>query len=201
MKKQQVIVLHGGEYYSAEADFVESLKTRPVVIDRLRPYRDWKSRLQETLGEAYDVLTPRLPNNDNAKYEHWKLWFTRCAEVFDDEVLLIGHSLGGMFLVTYLAQHTVPYTIRALILVAAPYHIDNITRVPEGWRVPEDITRVAKQAKHIHLFQSSDDQVVPSEHAYVYREHLPQATLHMFEDRGHFNQATFPELVSVLQNA
>jgi pimeloyl-ACP methyl ester carboxylesterase len=51
------------------------------------------------------------------------------------------------------------------------------------------------QVEKIYVYGSKDDPLVPFSHIQKYKEYLPQAKFHIFEDRGHFFQPEFPELL------
>lgn len=199
MEPQQVIVIHGSDVASSLEEYTRTLETREVSIGRLRPRSDWKQGLQRVLGTQFDVLTPRMPLTGYAPYDLWKLWFSRCSEVFADEVTLVGHSLGGILLAKYFAEGGVLRSrVRSLHLVAAPFGSDEASELPEGWWLPRGLSNLAEHAAHTHLYHSIDDPVVPYVHAEQYHEALPGSTLHTFQDRGHFLQGEFPELAQTL---
>ncbi len=199
--KTHVVVIHGGETFDTDAQYEEMLRTRPIDLERLRPGLSWKSTLQESLGERFDVLAPKMPGADNAQYALWSLWFSRIIPLLHDNLILIGHSLGGIFLVRYLGENAIDLPIRATILIAPPFG-DTPDESLASFRLPEDtsslFTHFSKQAGEVHILHSTDDPVVPYEHAARFKETLQGATLHTFEDRKHFNDAEFPELVSLL---
>ena len=63
----------------------------------------------------------------------------------------------------------------------------------------ESAKNIVKSAEEIHLFYSKDDPVVPFTELAKFQADLPDAISHIFEDRGHFNDETFPELHEILQ--
>jgi len=198
--KKQVVVIHGGDSFRTREEYLRFLRDFPLTMESVRPKRDWKSFLPEVLGEGYDVLAPMMPNKTNAQYEDWKLWFEKMFPFLQDGVILIGHSLGGMFLAKYLGEHVFPRRIGALLLVAAP-HSDNTEGV--GDFLPTTaLDGVARQAGNIFLFHSTDDDVVPYSELAAYEKQLPSAHAMSFSDRGQFNQSEFPELIRcILGNA
>ena len=199
MQPHQVIVIHGSDVTASLEEYTRTLEIREVSIERLRPRADWKQGLQAALGGGFDVLTPHMPLTGYAPYDLWKLWFSRCTEVFADEVTLVGHSLGGILLAKFFADGGVLRSrVRSLHLVAAPFGFDEASELPEGWWLPRDLSELVAHATHAHLYHSTDDPVVPYAHAAQYHEALPGSTLHTFHDRGHFLQGEFPELVRVL---
>lgn len=58
---------------------------------------------------------------------------------------------------------------------------------------------IEKQAEKIYLVHSRDDFVVPFEHSEGIKNFLPNAELVVFEDRGHFLQEEFPEIIEKIK--
>jgi hypothetical protein len=193
--KKQVIVIHGGDSFATYEEYVKFLKDFPVTIDSFRPGSDWKGSLQEKLGPDYDVLMPRMPNKSNARFAEWAIWFEKTFPFLEDGAALVGHSLGGMFLAKYLAERDFPKKIGALFLVAAPH---NKSGEVGDFTLPASLERVSRQAPNITLFYSRDDRTVPFSESEAYKAQLPDAELIAFDDRGHFTQHEFPELVDLI---
>lgn len=193
-ERQQVLYIHGGMTFPTHAAYLHFLRTKELTLDRLRVGHDWKDNLQSVLGEGYDVLAPRMPNGMNAQYPEWTLWFSRIVSLLNAGVILIGHSLGGVFLVRYLSEQVVPMRVKATMLVAAPYRDD----VPEeslgDFLPPDDLSLFKDQGGSIFIYHSTDDPVVPFEHGISYARALPEATMRECQGRGHFNVESFPEL-------
>jgi len=194
--KKQIVVIHGGDSYETREKFLEALRNKKVTIEAFFPKSDWKSFLQPALGEKYEVLSPRMPNRQNAKYDEWKSWLERMLSFLQDDVILIGHSLGGLFLAKYLSENVPPKKISVFFLVAPPYrNVDDIANFP----LTNDLQKVWEQCRNIHIFQSEDDPFVPLAEAEEYKKAWPEAKMHIFTDRGHFNQEDFPELVEEIK--
>lgn len=196
--KKQVIVMHGGDSFDSYKKFLDSLKNWEVSVETFLPRRDWKMNLPQDLGEDFQVLMPRMPNKDNAKYAEWKIWFERMLPFVEDGVILVGHSLGGIFLVKYLSENGFSKKIGKLVLVAPPH---NQTAETGDFILTGPISGLVGLCQEIHLFQSKDDQIVPASEAERYKDALPEIQLHIFEDRGHFNQEQFPEMVKEIMKA
>jgi predicted alpha/beta hydrolase family esterase len=190
---RQVVVIHGGNSYESYEEFLADLLKQVVSLDWLHQ-GSWKRDLQDVLGDTYEVIQPRMPNAQNAKYFEWKIWFEKYIPHLQDGVILLGHSLGGVFLAKYLAENHFPVKVRATFLVAAPYDEDGGRKLSE-FILPESLQKFAEQGGDIHLYHSKDDPVVSFEELSKYAERLPSAQVHSFEDRQHFNQETFPEIV------
>ena len=199
--KKQIVAIHGGDTFETYEEWMEYLKTKPLNFERIStPQQYWKTWLREGLGEEYEVVLPEMPNKQNAKYAEWKIWFETTIPFLNEEVLLIGHSLGGIFLAKYLAEHTFPKKIRALFLVAAPFDHADADYSLADFVLPSSLNKVMEQAKTIFLYHSENDPIVPFADLEKYAEALPTAVRRAFKDLGHFNTPEFPEIVKEIKN-
>ncbi|HRZ30232.1 MAG TPA: hypothetical protein P5274_00975 [Candidatus Paceibacterota bacterium] len=106
--KTQVVIIHGGDTFETQEEYLNYLKS--YRIENLNYFRkkSWKGSLQERLDDNFDVITPQMPCKLNAKYEEWKIWFNKLLPLLNNKVVLIGHSLGGIFLAKYLSDNGFP---------------------------------------------------------------------------------------------
>jgi len=199
---QQVLFIHGGGGFSNYDDFLNSLRHNPLRNPTGEKPKRWSGALREDLGESFALFQPSMPNSENAKYEEWKTWLERHFEYLADGVILVGWSLGGMFLAKYLLENDPPFQPKSLFLLAAPagYFVDEKGEDCGTFRFdPKNITNLATKVPEIEIWHSTDDFVVPYEHALVFSEALPTAKLVTFSDRNHFLQESFPELVEAIK--
>jgi len=192
--KQQIIMIGGGTTFLTYDDYINYLKTKEVSLDSFRKEK-WKKTFQQKMGDAFDVIYLDMPCGINAKYNEWKIYFERYIPLFGSEIILIGHSLGGIFLAKYLAENAYPKKIKALFLIAPP-SADTEKETMGDFTFPEKLRTDIRT----YLLQSEDDPVVPASHVLKYKELLPDAELIMFKDKGHFNLPEFPELVELIRN-
>lgn len=139
-----------------------------------------------------------MPNAQNARYAEWKMWFEKILPLMGDGVILIGHSLGGIFLAKYLSEQTVELRIKATFLVAAPYNTAAEHPLVD-FVIQHSLRGLEKQGGEIFLYHSADDAVVPFSNFERYQSELKGAHIRVCNDRKHFNQAEFPELVQDIQ--
>lgn len=158
--KQQVIVIHGGTTFASHEEYISYLKNKEIELEKLRLQKDWKQTLPQNLGENFDVLLPRMPNGTNARYEEWKIWFERLIPFVDENVIFIGHSLGGIFLAKYFSENIFPKKIKAIILVAAPFD-DASQESLVDFKLPSSLSKLTQNCGMIYLFHSKDDPTVP----------------------------------------
>ena len=195
---KQVVAIHGGHVFSSYEEYLSHLRNYKVEsLDHFQKKR-WKDALQKELGNEYNVILPRMPSRENAKYVEWKIWFEKLTPFLEDGVIFVGHSLGGKFLAKYLSEEKFPKKIAATFLIAAPF--DRSTREHTDFVLPGALKLLRKQGGQIHLYHSKDDAIVSFDEFLRYQVALPQAMAHVFENHGHFNQESFPELVADIKN-
>lgn len=194
--KPHVIVIHGGMAFETEQEYLASLVPMEISLEPSVP--GWKPNLVEALGAGVEVIRPTMPCKRWARYEGWKIWFEKYIPHLHDGVVLVGHSLGGLFLVKYLSENRMPVQIGALVLVAAVFAQEGERSVPT-FNLSGDFELLTDQVSSITLYHSRDDQVVSYDDAGRFLQVLPGATLKTFEDRGHFNGERLPELEQQLR--
>ena len=198
-KKIQVFIIHGGMTFKNRKDYLKYLKTREISIeDRKR----WSDRyLTENLGRRFEIIRPRMPLSDDAKYSDWKIHFERYFPKLRNNIILIGSSLGGIFLAKYLSENNFPKKILATYLVCPPF--DNTTTGEDlvgGFKLQSDLSMLEKNSKKLRLFFSKDDDAVPASHAKKYEKKLKNAKITIFKSKnGHFKISKFPEIVKMIK--
>ena len=192
---KQVLIIHGGSSFATHQDYIDYFISQPVDYERLKYKKGWKPWIAEQL-ENSDVLLPAFPNSANAAFDEWKIYFEKILPMLHDDVQLVGHSLGAMFLAKYLHHFPLAHPVRRVILIAGRY-----SDVPYdvGSFELTDTLNISASSGEVHLFHSQDDQVVPFEDIHKFAADIPSAILHTFDGRGHFNDDTFPELLDLLK--
>ncbi len=196
--RKQIIVIHGGDTFDTYEEYIKFLKEWQIDFEDYRNGQsDWKRTLGERLGDGFEVIMPNMPNKINAKYLEWKIWFEKFIPHFESEVVLVGHSLGGAFLAKYLSENKFPKRIRAVFLVAAVFDKDVEGYPLVSFSLPQNLDL---QTDKIYLYHSKDDPVVPFADLDKYKKKLKKSMGREFNDRGHFNQEEFPELIQDIKN-
>lgn len=193
---KQVCIIHGGTTFETNKDYLADLDAKELKYDRLLYAPDWKSWLGTKL-RGFDVLLPKMPNNANAQYDEWALYFSKIVPLLRNDVVLVGHSLGSIFLAKYLQENKLPIRIKKLILIAAPYNDESAESL--GSFKLSSAKKLSGTASEIHLMHSEDDPVVLPIELDKYITDLPEAAVHRFKSRQHFNTPTFPELLKLIK--
>ncbi len=101
--KKNVLFIHGGGEGAYKTD------------------KKLATSLQVSLGSAYQVYYPRMPNEADPEYETYKTQIAQEFASLDGQIFLVGHSLGGTVLLRFLMEEQVEKPIAGIFLVATPY--------------------------------------------------------------------------------
>lgn len=188
----QILVIHGGETFDSHAGYMAFLQN--AVVDPTKPsVKDWKANLANHTG--YEVIAPTMPCKLNAKYAEWEIWFKKYLPYIRPDVILIGHSLGGLFLAKYLSENEFRPRIKATFLMAAPYFIEENAA---DFLLPDNLELFSRQGGQIFIFHSVDDMVVPFTDSGLWRNRLPKAISINLKNMGHLNVERIPQLIHEL---
>ena len=199
-KKTQILVIHGGMTFRTRRDYLHYLENREISIEEKV---SWTGEyLKKKLGSDFEIIRPRMPLQDNAKYADWKIHFEKHLPYLRNGAILIGSSLGGIFLAKYMSENSLPKRISAAYLVCPPF--DNTVEGEDlagGFRLGADLSLMEENARNLYLFFSKDDESVPVSHAEKYRKKLKNAKIIIFESKnGHFRIAEFPEIIKIIRD-
>lgn len=197
--KKQLVHIHGGMTFKTKKEYVAWLRTREITLEKRVKWSE--GYLDTALGGKFEIIRPKMPMADNARYEEWEIVFERYFPFLRDGVVLMGMSLGGVFLAKYLSTKKFPLRIGRVILVAPPF--DN--SLPDedlvhGFAVRGELSGLSKNCKDVHFFFSPHDDVVPIGHCEKYAQKLPFAKFNIMENvEGHFQMVEFPEVATVIR--
>lgn len=185
--------------FKSQRDYVHYLKTREISLEKKKRWSD--DYLDKELGRNFEIIRPRMPLPDNAKYNDWKIYFERHIPYLRNNVILIGISLGGIFLAKYLSENRFPKKIVSTYLLCPPF--DNTTGGGDlvgGFKLGSDLSLLEKNSKKLHLLFSKDDDTVPIAHAEKYKNKLKNAEFVIYRSKnGHFKISKFPEIIKMIK--
>ena len=148
--KTQIFFIHGGMTFRNRSDYLHYLKNRNISIKKKIRWSD--DYLDRKLGERFEIIRPHMPLSENAQYKEWRIFFERFIPYLRKNVILIGSSLGGIFLAKYLSEKKFPKKILSTYLICAPY--DNSLKGEDlvgGFRLKSDLSMIEKNSKNLYL--------------------------------------------------
>lgn len=185
--------------FKNKKSYLHYLKTRDISIEERRRWSE--GYLKKKLGANFEIIKPRMPQADNARYEEWKIHFERYFPFLRNNIILIGSSLGGTFLAKYLSENKFPRKILSAYLICPPF--DNSLPGEDlvgGFNLKSNLSLLENNAKRLNLLFSQDDDVVPVAHAEKYQKKLKNANIIIFKSKnGHFKISEFPEIVKMIK--
>lgn len=119
----------------------------------------WLKSELETLG--CQVTVPRFPTPQGQSLESWLEILNKYEKQITDRTILIGHSLGGLFLLRVLERLSHP--VAAAFFVAAPIGVKPILYYEGDEKFSGfsfDWTEIKKKAKHFFVYHSDNDPYV-----------------------------------------
>ena len=189
---KNAILVHG---WNTHAQYVDSTR-QSASNDHWFP---WLTK--QLMIRGYKVDVPEMTQHSDSTYESWAKEFER----FDisDDTLLVGHSLGGGFLVRYLSEH--PETRVGRVVLVAGWLGYDAEDYPEFNKTFFDFTidkELINRVHQLHVMYSLDDDAGTTDAVRVLRGHYPEAIYHEYTDRGHFTRDSlgteeFPELLAI----
>lgn len=199
-KKIQILFIHGGMTFKKQKDYVYFLKTRKIsIVEKVR----WSNEfLKKHLGKQFAIIKPSMPLKENAKYAEWQIHFERHVPHLRSPLILIGNSLGGIFLAKYLSEHVFSKKILSTYLICPPFD-DSLSKedLAGGFQLKSDLSLLQKNSKNLYLLFSKDDDIVPVTHAKKYRKKLKNAKILIYKNKhGHFQISKFPEIITMIKN-
>lgn len=194
--KKPVILIEGGRTFRDYDAYLNYLKSMPISLEYLDKVT-WRDTLAEDIGNAFQVIRLQMPNRMNARYKEWEIYFKRYLELVSNKAIVVGHSLGALFLVKFFSKNNDSgHKIEKLILVAAPFggqesnlDVVDFSLSDEGFTPPFSTI----------LFSSDNDPLVPQNDSVKYRELIAKLKVINIPNRGHFSEKDFTELKSEIQ--
>ena len=202
--KNQVIFIRGGENFDSKEEFYNYLRNRKY--DPYKKKRSWRDWLAWGLSEDFDAFVPDMPNKQWADYEAWKIWFEKVFPYINKDksikLIMVGNSPGSTFLVKYLSESRFPKRVDQLHLVSPAFDDEGLIGEKLGnFKFnPANIRNIEEQVDHIFLYHSVDDDMVPFEHSQKFLKYFKKINFMKFEDRGHFKQPAFMEILQNIKN-
>lgn len=153
------------------------------------PGENWFPWLKGELGKKeIEVIVPQFPTPDGQSLEAWLDILEPQIKKIDENTVLIGHSLGGLFLLRLLERLEKP--VKAAFFIGTPIGVRPI----KNWDSDErfsgsfdfDWEKIKSNAKQFTVFHSDDDPYVGLGNGQQLAQRL-DTKLTFVPNAGHFN--------------
>src|SRR3989344_1866488 len=152
------------------------------------PQENWFPWFKEKLGNSgVQVIVPQFPTPEGQSAEAWFKVLDEQEDKIDENTILIGHSLGGIFLLRVLERLEKP--VRAAFFVGTPVGVRPI----QNWDSDEkfsgfdfDWGKIKRNARDFIVYHSDDDPYVSLGNGEKLAKEL-SVDLTFIPNAGHFN--------------
>ncbi len=145
-----------------------------------------KNKLES--NNQYQVYIPNFPTPENQNLESWLNVLKSDFFKFDSNTILVGHSLGASFILSFLEKRNLP--IKATFLVSGfigPIGNEKFDDLNKDFTEKEfNWEKIKNNAGKIFLYHSDNDPYVPIEKAFELAKYLSVDPI-IINSAGHFN--------------
>lgn len=197
--KTHILFIHGGMTFKTQKDYLSFLKNCQIKLNKPKKWQD--EYLTKELGPKFEIIRPTMPLKENAKYADWKIYFENYLSLLNQKFILIGNSLGGIFLAKYLSENRLPRKALSVYLICPPFDGSlSDEDLVGGFKLKSNLSLIEQNAGKVTLMFSQDDDVVPVAHAEKYRQKLKNSKIIIYKSKnGHFKVSKFPEIVKMIK--
>ncbi len=182
---------------------------RVFVVHGFRgePNNGWKPWLKGELEkEDVEVNLLSMPNPKNPKNDEWVKTIAEAVGQADEEVLLVGHSLGVPAIFGYLENLKEREKIGGAVLVGGPCKLNTASLILKkifiGSFFEKDFNfeKIKKTCNKFYVIHGDNDESVPLEHALFISKNL-DSKIAIIKDGGHLSDdcKILPEALEALE--
>ena len=148
----------------------------------------WLKRELEKLG--CKVIVPKFPTPENQSLENWLEILNKSGQSMTEDTILVGHSLGGAFLLRVLEKYSVKF--KAAFIVAAPIGALPIKNYESDklflGNFEFDWKKIKSHCRKFFIYHSDNDPYVSLGNGRELARNLG-AKLIFIPNAGHFNKS------------
>ncbi len=199
--KPNIVFIHGGEAWESREIYRSKIQSGELNSYWYSKFFDkalegskvsWKTELSDFCKTNHiSLIKPQMPNKTNADYDKWKMVFEQSLPFVTSQTILVGHSLGSMFLTKYLSENKLD--CKAVFLVSG-----GMWNTLDGFECPESVQNLFEMGAKVNIVHSDNDEVVKPELSYELHRCLPKAKLLITQGQSHLN-STSPELLDLIK--
>jgi predicted alpha/beta hydrolase family esterase len=169
------------------------------------PRGNWAGWLADQLtvsSSVSSVMCPELPNAEHPKQDEWLEKIRDLGNVFDDQTIIIGHSLGSIAILRLLESFEENERVRAAILVCGFTNDLGIDEIKDFFRTDFNWEKIKNKADKFVIINSDNDPYMSIEEGKILHEKLG-GELIIEHKAGHINTAAgfteYPRLLEIIR--
>lgn len=154
------------------------------------PEENWFPWLKSELEKlGCRVFVPKFPTPENQSLENWLKVFEEYKQYLNEDSIVVGHSLGPVFLLNILEKLDKPikaaFFVSGFVGLLENPEFDNINKsfVDKNF----DWQKIKQNCKKFYVFHSDNDPYVPLEKAEQLAKNLGVDVI-LVKNAGHFNE-------------
>lgn len=158
---------------------------------KAKPETNWKPWLKAHLEEiGFEVDIPAMPNTDHPEATEWALKLAETVGEPNEDVYLVGHSLGCITILRYLESLAANQTVGACVLIAGfGEKFEKYQGGHDSFFDHElDWEKIKTHCPHFIAIHSDDDPGVDSAQLELFKQKLGAKTI-LTHGMGHFASA------------
>ncbi len=163
----------------------------------------WVKNELEKIGLEVDVLS--MPDTNNPRLDNWLPYLTKAVGEPDEELVLIGHSIGTVTIMRYLESLTINKKVGKVIFVAGFTDQLGFKELENFFEKPLDFSAIKNKSKNgFVVIQSDNDQYVSEQYGTRLKDELnaklviKHGAYHMSGDVD--GEDSFLEVPEVIEN-
>lgn len=178
------------------------MKKRIIIVHGWEgsPQGNWFPWLKDKLeGEGYEVIVPAMPNPNLPVMQEWLAKLSSVIKKPDENVYLVGHSLGVIAILRYLESLGQNDKIGGAVLVAGFPEPIGYEELNSFFHKPLDYDHIKRIVKKFVAIHSDNDPYVPLQNGQLLKDKLG-AELVIIKNGGHLNaESGYTELPIVFE--
>ena len=209
--KPNVVLIHGGEVWQDKSTYRSKIQSGELnsywyskffddAVDGSRT--SWKTELSNYCKSNFiSLIKPQMPSKTNADYDEWKRVFEQSLPFINSQTVLIGSSLGSMFLTKYLNENQLVF--KSAFLISGGLWEDTETNIVDfdpKWGLSTNLEILNSYANKINIVHSKDDNVVDFARSVNLKSKLPNASFVQLDGLGHLG-GECKELENLIQKS
>ena len=195
-QKSNVVLVHGGEVWQDKSTYRSKIQSGELNSYWYSKFFDdavngsrtsWKTEVSSYCKDNYiSLIKPQMPNKTNANYDEWKRVFEQWLPFMTSQTVLVGHSLGSMFLTKYLNENQLEF--KSAFLISGGLWEDTETNIADfdpKWGLSTNLEILNSYGNKINIVHSKDDNVVDFARSVNLKARLPKANWMELDRLGH----------------